>query len=325
MNFENVAFLFDSTILGVESERSVHGVVSFVGNPLYISAYARDVVDKFDFSGDNANELKSWLSIPQNEAAFASFMIKIYGDVSILVLLTYFIEKDYSAFIYLIELVYSINTISTYFHHSIEVLYRAYKSKYDDVIVRNSIDDTIITFNERIKHIIQTQRGNHSFQNLRKEGCRTLNDQLTIAHLINQEKHEDFMLTDNLFYSKQIIGAFKEKGVHEVLTTKNTACRFKEAKGHLFKSADVTVCEGNPDDDFENIQRFARIVMMCSHYFIEKIIEVNDISMFSEEDKYLFVLIWMVLQSGDSNLFINSHSYEHINELFLSLKKDMDA
>lgn len=325
MNFENVAFLFDSTILGAESDRPVHGVVSFVGNPLYISAYAKDAMNKFDFPGDNANELKTWLSTPQNEAAFAPFMIKLYEDVSKLGLLTYFIEKDYSAFIYLIGLMCNINTIDTDIRNSIDTLYWAYKSKFDDVIVKNSTDDTIKTFNEHIRYIMQTQKGNHSFQNLLKEGCRSLDDQLMVAHLINENNHDAFMLADYFFYSKQIIGTYKEKEVHNVFSTKNTALRFEDMTGRLFKSANVTVSESHPDDDFQCILRFARVIMMFCHYFIEKSIEIKDINRLPEDEKYLFVLIWMILQSGNSNLLINSHSYEHIGELFLSLKTEVNA
>lgn len=325
MKFRNAAFLFDSTILGAESDRLVHGVVSFVGNPLYISAYAKDSMEHFDFTKDNANELKSWLSTPQNRASFAPFLIELYENVSKLGLLTYFIEKDYSAFTYLIGLMYNINTIDYDFHNCIDVLYRAYKSEYDDVIIHGSIDDIIQAFNERIKHIIQKQKGIHSFQNLQKEGIRPLNEQLTVAHLINENNRDDFMLADYYFYSSQILGAFKEKEVHNIFSTKDTALRFEKMTGHLFKSTNVLISENNHSDDFQSVLRFARVIMMYCHYFLEKTIEITDINALSEEDKYFFVLLWMVLQSGNSNLFINGQSYEQIGKLFLSLKKEVDA
>lgn len=325
MNFEYAAFLFDSTIIGYESDWQVHGVVSFVGNPLYISAYAKDAMDKFDFSGDNTNDFKAWLSIPQNEVAFAPFMIKFYEDVSNLGLMTYFVEKDYSAFIYLIGLMCNINTIDADSRNSIDVLYRAYKSEYDGVIVNNSTDETIKAFNEHIRHIIQTQRGNRPFQNLLKEGFRSLDDQLMVANLLNENNHDGFMLADYYFYSKQIISTYMDKEVHNVFSTKDTALRFEEMTGRLFKSVNLTVCGSHPDDEFKSVLRFARVVMMFCHYFIEKIMEIKDINTLSEDEKYLFVLIWMILQSGDSNLFINSYSYDHIDKLFLSIKTEVNA
>lgn len=65
--------------------------------------------------------------------------------------------------------------------------------------------------------------------------------------------------------------------------------------------------------------------MLFSHYFIERMIQTDNIDNLSEEDKYMFVIIWMILQNGDNNLFINNKSYEMIKELFMSIKKDMNV
>lgn len=326
MNFENVAFLFDSTMLGVEMNRTVHGTISFVGNPLYISTYAKEAVGKFDFSTlTDKHDLMEWLTCAQNEDAIGPFLIKLFEDIGNFGLLSFFIEKDYAAFIYLIGLMCTSKISDPDFMSNIDALYRAYKLEYDDKIVRDSVDDTITVFNERIHHILQIQKGNHYFESRLKENNRSLSDQITIAQSIKEDGNHDFMVADYYFYGKQIINAYKEKQIQNIYATDSSAKRIEKVMGDLSQSEKMTlhVCSWQ-EEDFDYVLKFAQIIMMVSNYFIEKIIETKNIELLSEEDRYLFVIIWMILQNGDNSLFVNSRSYELIKEIFFTIKKDMN-
>lgn len=326
MNFKNAAFLFDSTILGDELNSLVRGAISFIGNPLYISAYAKEAVDRFAFSTVDEKNLKEWLRNIKNEDEFARFLIKLYEDANRLGLSSFFIEKDYSAFIYLIGLMGEFSVNGSDFRKIIDNLYYAYKAEYNESIIRNNnnIEEIVTVFNERIKHIMtRVQKGQYIFQNLFKESNRSLDEQIAIVHLLNNDWKQDYLLADYFYYSKQIF-AYRENEIHEVYANKKAACRLEEETKRMCKSADVELCISEPEDDFFNVTLFARMLMLCSHYFLEEIIEKKDIELIPEDDKYFFVITWMILQSGDNNMFINGRSYEQIRELFLSLKKDMN-
>lgn len=328
MNFENAAFLFDSTVLGSAPKSTVQGVISFVGNPLYISSYAKEALEKFDFPTASENyNLKEWLNYAKNEEAFAPFLIKLYDDIGKLGMLSFFIEKDYSVFVFLIGLMCNLKTPDTGFRSNTDILYHAYKSEYLDALVLENAEDTVKVFNERIHHIIQTQKNHHQyFQNLLKESGRSLDEQLSLVHRMNEDRQHDFIVADQFFYGNQIIQAYKEKEIHDIYATRSAAKRLEEVTWHFFKSANVTVSiQNSVDNSFDDVFKFARIVLMFSHYFIEKILQTDDIDDLSEEDKYMFVIIWMILQSGDNNLFVNNRSYELIKEVFLSIKKDMSV
>ena len=159
-----------------------------------------------------------------------------------------------------------------------------------------------------------------------KESGRSLDEQLSLVHRLNEDRQHDFIVADQFFYGNQIIQAYKEKEIHDIYATRSAAKRLEEVTGHFFKSANVTVSiQNSVDNSFDDVFKFARIVLMFSHYFIEKILQTDDIDDFSEEDKYMFVIIWMILQSGDNNLFVNNSSYELVKEVFLSIKKDMSV
>ena len=167
MNFENAAFLFDSKVLGTESNNTVQGVISFVGNPLYISSYAKEAIEKFDVSvASEGYNLKDWLSNAKNDKAFSPFLIKLYDDVGKLGMLSFFIEKDYSVFVFLLGLMCNIKSTDEDFRTNADNLYHAYKSEYSDKLVLDDSEDTVAVFNERIHHIIQTQKGFTYFYNL---------------------------------------------------------------------------------------------------------------------------------------------------------------
>ena len=327
MNFENAAFLFDSTVLGCKSDSTVQGVISFVGNPLYISSYAKEALEKFDFPSTFENyNLKEWLSFAKNEEAFAPFLIKLHDDIGKLGMLSFFIEKDYSVFVFLIGLMCNLKSPDTGFRTNTDNLYHSYKSEYPEILVLDNADDTVKVFNERINHIIQTQKNHQYFQNLLKESGRSLDDQLSLVHRMNKDRQQDFIVADQFFYGNQIIQAYKEKEIHDIYATRSAANRLEEVTGHYFKSANVTISIQNSfDNRFDDVLKFARVVLMFSHHFIERILQTRDIGDLSEEDKYMFVIIWMILQSGDNNLFVNNRSFELIKEVFLSIKEDMSV
>lgn len=327
MNFENAAFLFDSTVLGCKSDSTVQGVISFVGNPLYISSYAKEALEKFDFPSASENyNLKEWLSYAKNEESFAPFLIKLYVDIGKLGMLSFFIEKDYSVFVFLMGLMCNLKAPDTGFRTNADNLYHVYKSEYPDTLKIDNADDTVKVFNERIHHIIQTHKHHQYFQNLLKESGRSLDDQLSLVHRMSEDRRHDFIVADQFFYDNQIIHAYKEKEIHDIYANRSAAKRLEEVTGHYFKSANITISTQNSfDNRFDDVLKFARIVLMFSHYYIERILQTSDTDELSEEDKYMFVIIWMILQSGDNNLFVNNQSYEMIKEVFLSIKKDMSV
>ena len=64
---------------------------------------------------------------------------------------------------------------------------------------------------------------------------------------------------------------------------------------------------------------------MISDYYLGKIVETKDMKELDEMDRYLFVIVWMILHGGENNMFINGSSYDVIKDVFLSLKKGMDV
>ena len=327
MNFENVAYLFDSTTFRSELKMTVDGIISFVGNPIYITAYAKDAVDKFDFVSYEGNDFDEWLKVPKNNEAFIPFMLKLYEDVAKLGIVSFFIEKEYSAFVCLLELMCSsINIGDLNFRKYLDKLFLDYQSEYKDSIICDSIDETVTLFNQRIDNLLQIQKGIGSFKSILIENRRELDNQIRILDIIEKVWGTDFRVFDYFFYSNQLIKKYNEAEIKSVYVSSIAAQRFIEMANRSYDTTNIIIRYfSKKDEDYDAVASFARFIMMVSRHYIEKMICAKDIETFSDDDKYLFVIVWMALQSGDSNMFINSRSYEVIKEVFMSLKKEMNV
>lgn len=326
MTFENVAYLFDTTMLGVKKNDSVYGVLSFVGNNLYVPTYAKEAISQFNVSAFDEDGISEWLDDSEKNESLFNLLIKIYDDVEKLGITSFFIEKNYSAFIYLMGvMVNNVKVDDSNFRTHLDNLYYAYQKAYDDGIKRGSLDETVTQFNQRIQHLLLTQKEHQYFKNLLSENGRELSEQISILKMVERDTNDDFMLADYFFYAKQLVDSYKEKDVHDIYASTNVANRFSEATGRFFKSSVVNLnvisCQ---DDDYEMVSKLARLILLISNHYIGKIVDINEIKEFNELDKYLFVIVWMILHGGDNNMFINGRSYDVIRDVFLSLKKDMD-
>ena len=301
--------------------------MSFVGNTLLIPTYAKETIAELKFSVTDECDLSEWLNDPEKSESLFNLLIKVYDDVEKLGITSFFIEKDYSAFIYLMGLmVTNIKVDDPNFRIHLDNLYFAYQAAYDDGIKRDSISETVTVFNQRIQQLLQTQKEYQFFKTLLNKNGRKLNEQLSILQLLEKDNESDFLVADYFFYTQQLTEIYKEKGVHDIYASSNAAERFSKAIGKIFKSAEVELnARSHHDEDYETVSQLARILLMISNYYVGKIVDTKDIQKLDEIDRYLFVIVWMILHGGENNMFINGRSYDLIREVFMSLKKDMSV
>lgn len=324
MNFEELAYLFDSSILGDREGESVGVVQSYIGNPLYLQTYAREALDKFDYISLEDIDINDWLKKQDNIESLVDFLLNLYEDFGKLNVTSFFIEKDYTLFIYLIGLLIPSSEISDpSFRINIDNLYIAYKNYYNDGIKRDTIVDTITVFNERVESLICSDIEHVKFKTLLQEKKRSIGDQLLLFQKIASEA-DGFIITDYFFYVKQLHDIYHNKGIKNIYATEDVANRFMEATKRFHKSSDgiVNIKKTFYDKD-ELVYKFARFIMMLSSFYIEKIFDIKDVKTVDEEEKYLYVILWLLFQSGDSYMFINNNTYEVMKDVFMSLKKEI--
>lgn len=325
MTFDNVAYLFDTAVLGVGKKSSVYGVLSFVGGSLYVPAYAKEAMSQFNGSFSNGEDISELLNDSEKSESLFNLLIKLYDDVEKLGITSFFIEKDYSAFIYLMGLmVTSVKIDDPNFRTYLDNLYYAYQTTYNDGIKRGGIDETVTLFNQRIQHLL-LQKEHQFFKNLLSENSRKLSEQIALFKMLEKGTDDNFIVADYFFYAKQLIDNYKENDVHNIYASSNAATRFSEATGRFFKNSGVSLnVTSRHDDDYVAVSRLARLILLISNHYIGKIVETKEIKDLDDIDKYLFVIVWVILHGGDNNMFINGRSYEVIREVFLSLKRDMN-
>lgn len=327
MTFENVAYLFDSSMLGGDKSSSIYGVLSFVGNSLLIPAYAKETVAQLNFSVTDEYDLSEVLNDPEKSESLFHLLIKVYDDVEKLGITSFFIEKNYSVFVYLMGvMVTNVKIDDPYFRAYLDNLYYAYQNKYSDGIKRDNIEETVTLFNQRIQNILLTQKEHHYFKSLLSESCRKLSEQLSLVKMIEKDNNDPFTLADNFFYTKQLMDIYKEKGVHSVYVSPDAAKRFSDAVRRSLYEPEVCVNKSSQaKEEYVMVSHLARIIMKISNHYMAKIVDTKDISNLDEMDRYLFVIVWMIMHGGDNNMFINGRSYDLIKDVFMSLKKDMSV
>ena len=327
MTFENVAYLFDSSMLGGDKSSSIYGVLSFVGNSLFIPAYAKETVAQLNFSVTDEYNLSEVLNDPEKSESLFHLLINVYDDIEKLGITSFFIEKNYSAFVYLMGVMASnIKIDDPYFRTYLDNLYYAYQNEYSDGIKRDNIEETVTIFNHRIQNLLQTQKEHHFFKSLLSESGRKLSEQLSLLNMIEKDNYDAFTLADNFFYTKQLINTYKEKGVHSVYVSPDAAKRFSDAVGRFLYAPEVCVNESSQaKEEYVMVSHLARIIMKISNHYMGKIVDTKDIRNLDEMDRYLFVIVWMIMHGGDNNMFINGRSYDLIKDVFMSLKKDMSV
>lgn len=327
MTFENVAYLFDSSMLGGDKSSSVYGVLSFVGNSLIIPSYAKDTVAQLHFSVTEDCDLSELLNDPEKSESLFNLLIKVYDDVEKLGITSFFIEKDYSAFIYLLGLmVTNVKVDDPNFTSHLGNLYSAYKNEYPDGFKHDNIEETVTIFNQRVQDLLQSQKDFNCFRSLLNESGRKLSEQISLLQMVEKNNNDAFMLADSFFYTKQLIDTFKEKEVHNVYASPNAAKRFTDALGYFLYKPEVSVNESSQTkEDYVMVSHLARIILKMFNHYMNKIVDAKDVCNLDEIDKYLFVITWMILHGGDNNMFINGRSYDLIMEVFVSLKKDMSV
>jgi len=327
MTFENVAYLFDSSMLGGDKSSSIYGVLSFVGNSLFIPAYAKETVAQLNFSVTDEYNLSEVLNDPEKSESLFHLLINVYDDVEKLGITSFFIEKNYSAFVYLMGVMASnIKIDDPYFRTYLDNLYYAYQNEYSDGIKRDNIEETVTIFNQRIQDLLQIQKEHHFFKSLLSESGRKLSEQLSLLKMIEKDNYDAFTLADNFLYTKQLINTYKEKGVHSVYVSSDAAKRFSDAMGRFLYVPEVCVNESSQaKEEYVMVSHLARIIMKISNHYMGKIVDTKDIRNLDEMDRYLFVIVWMIMHGGDNNMFINGRSYDLIKDVFMSLKKDMSV
>ena len=114
--------------------------------------------------------------------------------------------------------------------------------------------------------------------------------------------------------------------MHSVYVSPDAAKRFSDAVGRFLYAPEVCVNDSSQaKEEYVMVSHLARIIMKISNHYMGKIVDTKDIRNLDEMDRYLFVIVWMIMHGGDNNMFINGRSYDLIKDVFMSLKKDMSV
>lgn len=323
MNLEKVAYIFDTSILGECQNCPVNMVLSFACSPLYLKAYAKEAAEKIDLSSLDSCNFYEWLKLPKNSDSLAPFLMKLYDDFGKLGASTFFIEKDYTLFLYLVGVMMpSIDISNQDFSTKLDKLFYDYQSNYNDGLYQKTIEETVSIFNHRIEHLLIANK-DYTFKAFFREKRRQESDQILLLKHFEKDSN-NFFLVDYFFYVKQLFDIIQQNEIDVIWASLNVSDRFQEAKRHFTNIPEIRInIDTGIDEVGEYVHSFARLILNLANYFIERVYSA-DLETLDDEDKYLFLILWMIFQSGDNYMFINNRSYEKMRDVIMSFKKDLN-
>lgn len=327
MNFDKIAYLFDSTMLGDKQNQSVTVVQSYVHNPLYIQDYAKEFFEKYQIPTNVDEIFNEWIETDENSETLVNSLMKLYDDFGNLGVSSIFIERDYTLFLYLIGVMIPSSEISDPgFRSHLDDLYSDFQRFESNGILKDSVIETVTGFNDAMAYLLKNHKEHQLIKNIFFEKSRKIEDQISLLQHIEKEGYGPFMAIDYFFYIKQLLDVYKQNGVKHVLTTSNFANRFEEVMKRFNKNTDYDIeinSEFRKEED-KIVYDFERFIMTLSNFFIQKVLSITNVEVIEEDDKYLLAILWLIFQSSDNNyMFINSHSYEMMQNVIISLKKEM--
>ena len=326
MTLENSAYLFDSSLLCKEVNSRISSVLTFVANRPYVSAYAKEIMEKFDIITLLESDIDQWFEIKKNREALLSFVLQLNDDKESLGMADFIIESEYAKFLFLISLkCVMLDMSATNISRSLDNLYSDYVSTSQRPFEEGGISTLIITFNERIEKLVQNKKDHIYFKNLFREQGRSITEQLKIADNKHLTSVKDLNVANYYLYLSHLTNIYVQKKVKKIFASNGVANQFSEAIKMVYSKSKANVnLTSKLDDGYEYVERLARIILMLVDYLFTKIINMKSIKDLSENDKYLFAITWVLLQNEGSNMFFCGSAYSTIKDIFVSMKEELN-
>lgn len=139
----------------------------------------------------------------------------------------------------------------------------------------------------------------------------------------------DFSIVDYIHFTSRLYEIYNKTNIESIYAYEHAKDLLSTlSKTGILSNSNIIQLAKNNITLFSNNEPaniLFRFLIILSDYIFSKLTEAKSINDFSEYDKYIFISVWNLFQSGDCNMIFNKHIYSIIKDLFSSIKKELNA
>ena len=326
MEFQNnVALLYDSFVLN-QVRSKLYSVLSFTGNAAYINALASDLINDFGLIEIEDADIKKWIDDAQRSVKLLALLGRLAESKDKIGIISYFVDKNYGLYLFLFGMLFpEIDKAGDDITALIEYVYKHYSKKTfrDDGAI--DLKDNFEILNHYVKGLVYTQTEFAKYRPYYTDNSRKVEDLINALKTVYSDDIPDKLLSEFMFYSKDIVKKYQSLGVNDVRCTKNAGERLQSAV-HLMTNCDsISFSFIHENDNKDNVRKLVVILLKLVEYNMCKLYDTRDVKGLTENERYLFVIVWTLFQGKKNEWMFSKEIFHKIRDLFESVKKELNV
>ena len=322
MEFQNnVALLYDSFILNQEKSK-IYSVLSFTGNAAYIKALASDLINDFSINEIEDIDIELLLHDMQKSVRLLALLGKLSENKDKVGFVSYFVDKDYGLYLFLMGLLFP-NLVDSSENKAgfIDFVYKQYSKKTNNNDGEINVYENFEILNRYVKGLINTHSEYSQNRSYYVDNSEKVANLATALESLYSSNVSDKLLSEFIFYSHDIIKIYQSLGVNDIRSTRNAGERLHSVVRLMPDKESLNISFLTDDDSNDYVRKLAIVLLKLVEYNMRNLYKVKDIRDLSENDRYLFVIVWSLFQGKKNEWMFSKDIFQKIRELFESVKK----
>ena len=326
MEFQNnVALLYDSFVLNQVRSR-IYSVLSFTGNAAYINALASDLINDFGLAGIEDADIKTWVDDAQRGVKLLALLGKLAENKDKIGIISYFVDKNYGLYLFLLGMLFpEIDKAGDDIAGFIEYVYKHYSKKTirDDGDI--DLKDSFEILNHYVKGLVCTQTEFAKYRPYYTDNSEKVDNLLNALKTVYSDDIPEKLLSEFMFYSKDIVKKYQSLGVNDVRCTKNAGERLQSTIRLMTNNDSINISFTLENDNSDGVRKLVTILLKLVEYNMCKLYDTKDVKDLTENDRYLFVIVWSLFQGKKNEWMFSKDVFQKIRDLFESVKKELNV
>ena len=324
MDFKiNTAYICDS--LSKDNRNTLfYNVLSFTGNDVILDSRISELLSKLNLESVSLDEIQNWLSNDDNYTNLLNLLHIMSRQKDQIGIISSFVEIEYGIFLFIAGMMFSTTNPSEVIPlEYLEQLYCSYSNMVNHQIQLTTLAQRFDNIDKIVSQQIRTNNKYKKYESFYLENRSKVINLISIVERNHLEEPELFLLSEFIFYSRQYISIYKTNNIKKINGLKNTIDNLLFAfklKNETCTSEMIIIDEKMKED---SVPVFSNFVLSVLDYILNKLGFINDANELPENDKYLFLAIWLLFQGENCDWILSPMCFEKINTLFNSIEKEI--
>ncbi len=324
MDFKtNTAYLFDSKSWK-NQKSSFYNVISYTGNDVVIDSLINELINKYDIKSITSEDISSWLEEDDNITSLLNLLHLMSMQKNRLSITSSFVEKDYGLFMFITGMLLStINSEDKPTFDDLEFIYETYSITKKQTCDSESLVQRFDIIDNILNHQIQHYNKYKKFESIYSNNRLKVLDFISKVDRFNHEYPDEFLLSEYVLYTKQYLNIYKVNQIENIYSLGATINNILFAYKIRGEAPSPTIKAISQDNIKDNLLLLSESLFKVIDYIFTKLNNIEDINEMTEDDKCLFIAVWLLFQGENCDWILSPSLFGKIKTLFSSIEKDI--